>query len=124
MNIIDKLLNYLKNRDKKILITTDIQISTLELTVVVVNILSWMKLEHKRSIWIAEGRKNCFKPLEVDAKYPWCADLYELVEKEKSFHDYFSIRDGKFDFSEEVSEENRIIARKKVYENYNPERRT
>lgn len=124
MSIIDELLNYLKDRDKKILITTDIQISNSELNVVVVKILSWLKLEYKRSIWRAEGKKNCFKPLEVDVKYPWCINLYKLVEKEKLFYDYFSIKDGKFDFSETVSEEDKTIAREKVYENYSPQKHT
>lgn len=122
MSVVDRLLNYFKEQDKKILITTDIQISKYELNVVVIQILSWLKLEHKRGIWMAEGRRNCFKPLDVDIKYPWCANLYKLVEKEKLFHDNFWIKDGKFDFSDMVSEEEREKAREKVYQNYNPQR--
>ncbi len=73
---------------------------------------------------MAAGRKNSFKPLEVDMKYPWCANLYKLVEKEMLFHEYFSIKDGKFDFADVVSEKDRIIAREKVYRNYNPQKHT
>lgn len=124
MSIIDKLLIYLENRDKKGLITTDNQISNIELNVVVIKILSWLKLEHKRGIWIAEGKNKCFKPLEVDMQYPWCANLYKLVEEEKLFHDYFSIKDGKFDFSDAVSEEDKTIEREKAYQNYNPQKHT
>jgi len=40
MNIVDNLLNYLKYKDKKMLITTDIQISSYELNVVAIKILS------------------------------------------------------------------------------------
>ena len=105
MSIVDQLLVYMKKHDKKILMTTDMQISTCELNVVVIKVLSWLKLEHKRSIWIAEGKKNCLKPLTVNIKYPWCANLYKLVEREKLFHDNFSIRGGKFDFSDRVSED-------------------
>lgn len=121
-SMIDELLSYMNNQDKKILITTDIQISKYELNVVVIQILSWLKLEHKRGIWMAEGRRNCFKPLDVDIKYPWCANLYKLVDKEKLFHDNFLIKEGKFDFSDEVSEEEREKAREKAYQNYNPKR--
>ena len=93
MSTIDELLKYMKKRDKSILITNN-QLSDYELNVVVVKILSWLKLEHKRSIWIAQGKKTRFKSLEVDIRYPWCANLYQLVENEKLFHDYFSIKEG------------------------------
>ena len=124
MSIIDKLLIYLENRDKKGLITTDNQISNIELNVVVIKILSWLKLEHKRGIWIAEGKNKCFEPLEVDVQYSWCANLHKLVEEEKLFHDYFSIKDGKFDFSDAVSEEDKAKEREKAYQNYNPQKHT
>ena len=54
--------------------------------------------------------------------FPWCANLYQLVENEKLFHDYFSIKEGKFDFADEVSEEEKIMAREKAYQNYNPQK--
>jgi hypothetical protein len=121
MSTIDELLKYMKKRDKSILITNN-QLSDYELNVVVVKILSWLKLEHKRSIWIAQGKKTRFKSLEVDIRYPWCANLYQLVENEKLFHDYFSIKEGEFDFSDEVSEEEKVMAREKAYQNYNPQK--
>ncbi|GFI04169.1 hypothetical protein IMSAGC005_03021 [Lachnospiraceae bacterium] len=122
MSIIDKLLIYLKYKDKEELITRDIKISDVELNVVVIKILSWLKLEYKRSIWMIEGKNKCFKPLEVDTKYPWCVNLCKLVEKEKFFHDNFSIKNGKFDFSDTVSEEDKAIAREEVFQNYNPQK--
>ena len=122
MDIIDKMFKYFSSQDKEALLTTDIQISNYELNVVVVKILSWLKLEHKRTIWIAQGRKNCLKPLEVDRRYPWCANLYKLVEQEPLFHDSFSIYEGKFDFSYAVPEEDRAAVRETVYRNYNPKK--
>lgn len=124
MNITDELLNYFTNKDRKALITTDMQISNYELNIVVIEILSWLKLEHKRTVWIADGKKNCLKPLELDKKYAWCANLYKLVDEEKLFHDNFSIKDGKFDFSDAVSEEERKTAREKAYQSYKPQMRT
>ena len=123
MNIVDKLLEYMETKNQKNLLSK-IEMSDYELNVVVVNILSWLKLEHKRSIWISQGKKNCHKALEVNMQYPWCVNLCKIVEKEKLFHDYFSIKDGKFDFSNEVSDEDKKIAREKVYQNYNPKRHT
>lgn len=123
MDIVDALLRYMEDKDKKILIR-NVQIRDYELTVVVVKILSWLKLEHKRSIWISQGKRNCFKSLEVDRRYPWCANLYRLVENEKLFQDCFLIMDSKFDFSDSVSEEDKRKAREKAYKNYNPQKHT
>lgn len=123
MDIVGAMLKYMEVKDKRILVK-NIQISDYELTVVVVKILSWLKLEHKRSIWISQGKRNRFKPLEVDMRYPWCANLYKLVENESLFQDCFLIKNSKFGFLDSVSEEDRRKAREKAYQNYNPQKRT
>lgn len=123
MDIVAAMLKYMEVKDKRILVK-NIQISDYELTVVVVKILSWLKLEHKRSIWISQGKRNRFKPLEVDMRYPWCANLYKLVENESLFQDCFLIKNSKFSFLGSVSEEDRRKAREKAYQNYNPQKRT
>lgn len=123
MDTIDRLLEYMETRDEDILIENTL-INKFDLCVIVMKILSWLKLEHKRTIWISQGRKNCLKPLELNVQYPWCAKLCEMVENEKVFHDYFSIKDSNFNFSDAVSEEDRVKAREKVYHNYNPPRFT
>lgn len=120
ISMIDELLHYYETKDRKILITTELQISNTELHVVVIKILSWLRLEYKRMLWMTEGRKTCLKPLDINIRYPWCADLSTLVDKEKLFHDSFSIKEGKFDFSDAVSVEDRKIAREKVYRKYIP----
>lgn len=123
MDIVGAMLKYMEVKDKRILVK-NIQISDYELTVVVVKILSWLKLEHKRSIWISQGKRNRFKPLEIDMRYPWCANLYKLVENESLFQDCFFIKNSKFSFLDSVSEEDRRKAREKAYQNYNPQKRT
>lgn len=123
MDIVGAMLKYMEVKDKRILVK-NIQISDYELTVVVVKILSWLKLEHKRSIWISQGKRNRFKPLEVDMRYPWCANLYKLVENESLFQDCFLIKNSKFGFLDSVSEEDRRKARERAYQNYNPQKRT
>ena len=122
MDIVAAMLKYMEVKDKRILVK-NIQISDYELTVVV-KILSWLKLEHKRSIWISQGKRNRFKPLEIDMRYPWCANLYKLVENESLFQDCFFIKNSKFGFLDSVSEEDRRKAREKAYQNYNPQKRT
>lgn len=123
MDIVAAMLKYMEVKDKRILVK-NIQISDYELTVVVVKILSWLKLEHKRSIWISQGKRNRFKPLEIDMRYPWYANLYKLVENESLFQDCFLIKNSKFGFLDSVSEEDRRKAREKAYQNYNPQKRT
>ena len=123
MDIVGAMLKYMEVKDKRILVK-NIQISDYELNVVVVKILSWLKLEHKRSIWISQGKRNRFKPLEIDMRYPWCANLYKLVENESLFQDCFLIKNSKFSFLDSVSEEDRRKAREKAYQNYNPQKRT
>ena len=123
MDIVAAMLKYMEVKDKRILVK-NIQISDYELTVVVVKILSWLKLEHKRSIWISQGKRNRFKPLEIDMRYPWYANLYKLVENESLFQDCFLIKNSKFSFLDSVSEEDRRKVREKAYQNYNPQKRT
>ncbi|MBP5555479.1 MAG: hypothetical protein J6X94_11500 [Lachnospiraceae bacterium] len=121
MKIIDALLDYWKYRDKSILITSDLEISIDDLNVVVVKILSWLKLQYQRSRWIAEGRKTSFKPLLVNVSYSWGAELKKLVENESLFSDYFSLNDGKFDFLDTLSEDDKNAAIEKVNQYYNPQ---
>ena len=66
MDIVGQLLSYRENSDIKLLITSDIAIEQQNLNVIVIEILSWLKLEHKRSIWINEGKKTSFKPLKIN----------------------------------------------------------
>lgn len=124
MDIIDLLLRYRKSNNIKLLITSDIEIDKEDLNVIVIEILAWLKLEHKRSMWILEGKKNCLKPLKINMQYSWCITLNYLVKKEKLFRDYFIIKDGNLYFSDLVTEHNRKMIRAKAYKNYNPEKNT
>lgn len=120
MYVIDKMLEYMEKRKKEILISADSQLSEYELGVIIVNILWWLKAEYKRSIKIAEGGDTDHMPLMIDTKYPWCANLKMVTETEELFRDHFTIADGKFDFLDTVSEEDRAAAREKAYYNYDP----
>lgn len=124
MNFIEMMIEYRKTGNKRLLVNSEYNIEKENLNVIVLEILSWLKLEHKRSLWVAQGRKTCLKPLQLNMQYPWSRDLCMLVEKEKLFHEYFRIKDGKFEFSDEVREEDKIEMRRLAYNNYNPQKRT
>ena len=121
MDIVDDMLRYLKEQKKEILIPGDVEISEIELNVVVNRILSWLKLEYKRSAWKSEGRRSAQKSLEINFQYPWCVNLYILVEKEGLFNSMFSIKGREFNFADYVAESDRQIVREKAFKHYNPQ---
>lgn len=98
--------------------------SPKDIRVVMIEILNWLKLEYKRVIWIKEGRKTSLKPLMLNDSDVWCKKLREMVDKEDLFHQYFSINDNKFDFAPNITEEERMKARKKAFDYYNPQKRS
>jgi len=124
MNLIEMLIEYRKAGNKQLLVSSECNIEKENLNIIVLEILSWLKLEHKRCLWINQGRKTCLKPLQLNMQYPWSRDLCMLVEKEKLFHEYFRIKDGKFEFSAKVEEKDKIEMRRLAYINYNPQKNT
>lgn len=124
MDIVDYMLQFQKTGEMSCLLTQENRISKERLNVIVIEILSWLKLEKKRSMWMLEGKHTHLKPLILNMQYPWCRDLCYLVENEKKFGDYFSIKLKEFNFCEHVTEKEREIARNKAYENYRPQKRT
>lgn len=122
MDIVDQLLNYRENSDSRLLIISDTVIEQQNLNVIVIEILSWLKLEHKRGIWINEGKKTSFKPLKINMHYSWCVDLKQLVTQENLFQKYFMIKNEEFNFRNVITEREREVLRKKAYENYAPQK--
>ncbi len=119
-DIVDRLLYYMETRNRKLLITSDMEMEPSNLAVITIEILAWLKLEHKRTMWMAEGKKTCLKPFKLK-QCPWCLDLCRLVEKEREFQLYFNIENGYFNFSDNVTEVERKILRKKAFQNFNPQ---
>lgn len=120
MEVIDNMLEYMKSRERSKLISTELSISDSELSVVIIKIISWLRLEHKRSMWILEGKKIKLKPLKMEGEYSWCVHGRELIKKEKQFRDCFVVQNEEVTFSENVSEEERRCIREKVFNNYTP----
>ncbi len=122
MDIIDLMLDFRKNGCVDQL--TNIDISKDNLNVIVVNILSWLKLEYKRSLWMAEGKKTKLKPLELKENYSWCADLKRLIAGTKVFNAYFRVDENKVVFAKDIPMEERNRLREKAYFGYNPQMHT
>ncbi len=121
--IVERMIEYLKTRDKELLLPEEYDIDANNLTVIVTNVISWLKLERKREIWKSQGRKADNKSLELNDKYPWCVALRDLVEW-GLFKDYFCVRESKFDFLETISQEEKSAIRTYAYDNYNPQKHT
>ena len=54
----------------------------------------------------------------------WCKNLREMFDKGALFNQNFCINENKFDFSVNVTEKERINARKKAFDYYNPQKRS
>ena len=120
----DKLL-YFADRyysDKTVLqlSDTDTEYNMTDLIVIAIEILTWLKLEYKRSLWRAEGRTIKQRPMHIDENYPWCALLINLLEAETIFSKVFTINGNALDFRSDINEEYRALLRKTAYDKYNP----
>lgn len=115
MDIIDRMIQYASERDNSILLTDSSIMSVKDLSGVVIRILSWLRLEHRVWLWISQGMEGEYKLLEVNPRDSWYGNLKILLEQNEAFGSSFAIKDGKFGFSDSVSEKDRMIAREKVY---------
>ena len=117
MNIVDKLIEYRNTRNADIFGS----IESDNLIVMVTELLSWLKLERKREIWIEQGRKTKLKPLKLNMNYPWCNDLVTILQADSLLAEVFCVEDKSVTFKDSVSSEYIHEARLRAYDNYNPE---
>lgn len=52
MNLIEMLIEYRKTGNEQLLVNSEYNIEKENLNVIVLEILSWLKLEHKRYLWM------------------------------------------------------------------------
>lgn len=117
MSIEERLVNFDKTGNCTLITNEAFLIDKDDLSAIVENIIDWLELEHKRTLWIQEGRKTKLKPMELRMQYPWCKTLVELVDEELIFKEYFCIKDNKFNFRESITEEEKKRIREYVYLN-------
>ena len=117
MNIVDKMLEFRDTRKPEVFSHIDSE----NLIIIVTEILSWLKLERKREMWIEQGRKTSLKPLELNMTYPWCRDLANILQDDNDLAEIFCI-DGKYvSFRDSVTTSYMHEARLIAYEKYNPQ---
>lgn len=61
IDTVDLLLEYYEKGTSSNLFSHLQGLSSRDIRVVVIEILGWLKLEHKRELWIREGKKTNFK---------------------------------------------------------------
>ena len=122
MNITDIIIIFRETQDISILGVTNNSSNLEDYNVIAIEILAWLKLEYKRLLWQAEGKKTKLKPLRLNMQYSWCMLLSELMDSKTVFADVFEITDNNLEFKASVSDEYRLSARKSAFENYNPEK--
>lgn len=120
MNITDTLIEFRKTQDITLLGCTNLNISNEDLNVLAIEILSWLKLEYKRTLWAKEGRHISLKPLRLSSTYSWCKSLTELMSSPNIFSQVFEITDRSLDFKSEIEKEYMMAARRTAFEKYNP----
>ncbi len=102
MDIVDKMIDYRKNRES--IVFGDLPtVNPDSLTVIVTEILSWLKLERRRELWIEQGKKIKHKPMELNMSYPWCKDLEKILMADNPFSEVFCINDNRLNFKQDVS---------------------
>lgn len=120
MNISDILIDFRKTQDITLLGCTNLNINNEDLNVISIEILAWLKLEYKRTLWAKEGRHISLKPLHLTSTYSWCNSLTKLMGSDNIFSQVFEITDRNLDFKSEIEEEYMMTARRIAFEKYNP----
>lgn len=121
MNIVDKLVEYYKNRDAAVLGSLPM-IEAENLIVIVIELLSWLKLERKREMWQEQGKKVKNKPMNLNLDYPWSNDLIKILELDNPFAEVFYIKNNTLAFKDNISDDYIREARLLAYEKYNPQK--
>ena len=120
MQLIKDILDFLVTRDIRMIAGDENDHSYDDFIIIALNLLEWLKLEHKRSLWKQTKSYMRQKPLKLNFNYPWCGRLKSIVEKNERFKHLFVIDGTNFDLPEMVTEQEKEEIRKYVYDNYEP----
>ena len=119
MNLIEKIVDYYNNNDINIFDNVVFE-DVSDFNTIIYEILNWMKLQHKRNLWILEGKKDYRKPMHISLNTSWGKLFIDLILKNEEFKNYFSVEDDNVFFSSDISEEEVNKLCKFVFDNYNP----
>lgn len=118
--LIKDIMNFMSTRDISIIAIDGSNCEYDKFITIATEILGWLKLEHKRTLWKQERKYVKLKPLILNFNYPWCNQIKNIVEKNVRFNQFFIIEGTKFDFSKMVTEDEKAKVRKYAYDNYEP----
>jgi hypothetical protein len=110
--IIKDIINFVnENKTPKSFFNIEEKLGKLELRLISIKLLGWIKSQHR-----------CLKkqPLKLEKKYPWSFDLIRWLDEDKELSTLFVISEGKLDFSNKVTENERETIRAFVNSEYNP----
>ena len=118
--IVEKIIEYRDTQNSAVLGDVS-NADNEELNVIAIEILSWLKLQRKRELWLEQGRKISLKPMELNMSFPWCKTLVGLLQKNNVFSETFCVDGNSLNIREDVSEE--IAHEMRIYadEKYNPQ---
>ena len=119
MCIVEKLLGFLETGNREQLLVDD-KISSDILRVITIEVLSWLKLEYKRSVWMKQGRKTCHKALELHKDVEWCNVLVGLIRENNILSGALCVTEKGVELRPGLTEEEKETVRKLAFENYNP----
>lgn len=93
-----------------------------DLFYVVIDLLDWFKLQHRRKIWALQGRPaiNHGLTITLDDSDRSSILLKELILNEPRFHQLFIIEGESLALNEEIPKEEIAYVQKYACEHYNP----
>jgi hypothetical protein len=118
MQLIKDIMSFMATRNIRIISGDENDLVYENFVIIAFEILGWLKLEHKRTLWKQTRSYMKQKPLKLNFNYTWCNQLKNIVEKNERFKHLFVIDGTNFDFSEMVTEQEKEEVRKYVYDNY------
>ena len=86
---------------------------------VVLHIIEWLRLEYKRSQWIAQGKTVIHRPLELpsDLNIGWVKAMIILINENELMNQYFEVINNQLNFKSNISEEEKDTIRKEISDN-------
>lgn len=118
--LVRDIISFIATRNTEAVFMSTCDFDNDKFITIAIEILGWLRLEQKRTLWKQEKKYVKHKPLTLNYDYPWCRQLKQIVEQDERFKKNFAIQGSSFDFSEDISESEKAKIREFVYKNYLP----
>ncbi len=121
MNIVEMMNDFIVRRDTSVFNFAKPYSDSKELMVICIELLAWLKLEHKRKMWRDAGRFCKYKSKTIPEGASWFDLLADLIQNENSFSSVFVLKDREVSLNETLDETQKELLRKHADALYNPE---